>query len=130
MAKQMKTTARGDDARTRSMSLKAFSRALSSVRSPKRTLVELCSELPFYGVGARVYRQSWVDNDYDSMEHHYRITSTNIVSEFTSTYALLCHALKVITDHARTFFHLLRRTSTKQLAFGHGKVWMTLRRNV
>ena len=59
----------------------AFNRALpSAMRRPKHSLFELCALLPKYGVGARVYRLGWADKGYDPMDHHYKMTSTELVS--------------------------------------------------
>ena len=44
------------------------------------SLWELCADLPNKGVGARLYRQSWVDKDYDPEEHHILLKTVNPVS--------------------------------------------------
>ena len=44
------------------------------------SLWELCADLPNKGVGARLYRQSWVDKDYDPEEHHILLKTVNLVS--------------------------------------------------
>lgn len=44
------------------------------------SLTELCSELRDYGVGSRVYRESWAEKDYDPEKFHWTLVKTYIVS--------------------------------------------------
>lgn len=48
--------------------------AAAAPKEPQRNLFELASELPNYGVGAKVYRSSWAANGYEPSDYHWTVT--------------------------------------------------------
>ena len=52
--------------------------ASSGWKRTKPNLYELCGLLPRYGVGAKLYRKSWLRNGYDPKDHHILVTKTEL----------------------------------------------------
>jgi small subunit ribosomal protein S34 len=43
-------------------------------KEPKRNLFEVASELPNYGMGAKLYRSSWAAKGYEPSDYHWTVT--------------------------------------------------------
>ncbi len=43
-----------------------------------RNVFEVASELPKFGVGAKIFRKNWLKNGYDPNDHNYQITRIEI----------------------------------------------------
>jgi len=56
---------------------------LPNLDTPQRlpNLYTLVSELPKYGVGAKVYRSTWADKDYTPSDYHWLVTKVELVDK-------------------------------------------------